>query len=265
MRNLAKERIIVALDVATEKEAVELVIKLREHVGLFKIGLELLNSIGISIVQKVIDLGGRVFLDGKFKDIPNTVAGASRAVTRLGVKMFNVHAMGGLEMMKLALQAAKEEADRLGAERPLVLGVTILTSIDQRMMNQELRIPGDVETQVVHLAKLAEEAGLDGVIASPQEIEAILRSVSRGMLVVTPGVRPSWATAQDQKRIMTPAEAIHKGASYLVIGRPITMPPIQVGTPVDAARLVQEEITLALKFKEKEVKSANRNKESASS
>jgi orotidine-5'-phosphate decarboxylase len=246
MTKLAKERIIVALDVAVESEAVELVTKLREHVGLFKIGLELLNSEGIRIVHRITDLGGKIFLDGKFNDIPNTVAGASRAVTRLGVKMFNVHAMGGFEMMKLSLQAAKEEASRLGTEQPIILGVTILTSVDQVTMNQELRIPGDVETQVVHLAKLAEKAGLDGVIASPHEIEAILRSVSREMLIVTPGVRPSWAAAQDQKRIMTPAEAILKGASYLVIGRPITIPPTKIGTPIDAAKLIAEEIAGAL-------------------
>lgn len=249
MTTLAKERIIVALDVATESEAIKLVTELREHVGLFKIGLELLSSAGVDIVRKVIDLGGKVFLDGKFNDIPNTVAGASRAVTRLGVKMFNVHAMGGLEMMKLAVQAAKEEADRLDTERPLVLAVTILTSIDQRAMNEELRIAEDVETQVAHLSKLADKAGLDGVIASPHEIEAILRSVSREMLIVTPGIRPSWAAAQDQKRIMTPAEAIFKGASYLVIGRPITMPPSEIGTPVEAARLVEEEVAAALEKK----------------
>lgn len=255
MIDLARQRIILALDVSTEREATELVIKSRDHIGIFKIGLELLNSVGISVVQKIIGLGGEVFYDGKFNDIPNTVAAASRGITRLGVKMFNVHAMGGIEMMKLALQAAKEEAAQLGTSRPLVLGVTMLTSIDQKTMNQELRIPGDVETQVVHLARLADEAGLDGVIASPQEIEAIRKIVSRRMLIITPGVRPSWAAAQDQKRIMTPSEAIHKGASYLVIGRPITKPPAEVGTPVDAVTRIAEEIATALeKFEEWEVK-----------
>lgn len=257
MTNFANKRIIVALDVATESEAVELVTKLRDHVGLFKIGLELIYSVGISIIQKVINLGGEVFLDGKFKDIPNTVAGASRAVTGLGVKMFNVHTMGGFEMMKFAHQATKEEASRLNIKRPIILGVTILTSIDQTTMNQELRIPGVVETQVVHLAKLAEKTGLDGVIASPHEIEAILRSISKEMLIITPGVRPSWAASQDQKRIMTPFEAILKGASYLVIGRPITMPPTKIGTPVKATKLIEEEIASALK--QKGVKSVDRN------
>jgi orotidine-5'-phosphate decarboxylase len=246
---IAKERIIVALDVDTQNEAIELASKLRDHVGLFKIGLELLNSIGIGIVQKIVDLGGQVFLDEKFHDIPNTVAGASKAVTRLGIKMFNIHTMGGIEMMKLAGQATKEEADKLNMERPLILGVTILTSIDQRMMDQELRISGDIVTQVVHLANLAERAGLDGVIASPHEIEAIHKSISEKMLIVTPGVRPSWAALQDQKRVMTPTEAILKGASYLVIGRPIIKPPAKIGTPVEAAKLIEEEIASALKEK----------------
>lgn len=200
--DLAQKRIIVALDVANEREAIELVTKLRSHVGIFKIGLELLTAVGITMVQKISELGGKVFLDAKFKDIPNTVAGASRAVTRLGVEMFNVHTMGGIEMMNQSVKAAEEEASTLGAKRPLILGVTILTSIDQVVMNQQLGIPGDIESQVIRLAGLADKAGLDGVIASPNEIEAILKNVSRNLLIVTPGVRPKWAAADDQKRIM---------------------------------------------------------------
>ena len=242
----AKQRIIVALDVDTRDEAMKLVNNLRDHVGLFKVGLELLSSEGIGIVREIVGLGGSVFLDGKFKDIPNTVAGASRAVTRLGVNMFNVHTMGGLEMMKAAAKASHEEAARLGITRPLVLGVTILTSIDKVMLNQQLCIPGEVETQVVHLATLAEEAGLDGVIASPQEAEAILNRVSSHMIIVTPGVRPVWAATGDQKRVMTPSEAIARGAAYLVIGRPITKPPAEIGTSVNAAEKIAEEIATAL-------------------
>ena len=160
--------------------------------------------------------------------------------------MFNVHTMGGMEMMKFAAIAAEEESSKLEIERPAILGVTILTSVDQDILNQQLGITGDMEAQVVHLAELAEEAGLDGVIASPHEIEAIRKHVSKQMLVVTPGVRPTWAAAQDQKRIMTPGEAILRGASYLVIGRPITKPPAEIGTPVDAAKQVAEEIATAL-------------------
>ena len=250
MTSVARERIILPLDVATEEEALSLVLQLREYVGLFKIGLELLNSVGIGMVQKVRDLGAAVFLDGKFNDIPNTVAGASRAATRLAVKMFNVHTMGGTDMMRAALEAAESEASVRGSTRPLILGVTVLTSIDQETLTRELRIPGDIEAQVVHLARLADEAGLDGVIASPNEIEAIRKSVPREMLVVTPGVRPDWAGAQDQKRIMTPYEAILRGASYLVVGRPITAPPPEIGSPVDAAKRIEQEIAAALEHKE---------------
>lgn len=243
----AKEQIIVALDVATATDALALVKQLSGHVGLFKVGLELITSEGIGVVRKITDCGVRVFLDGKFHDIPNTVEGASRATTRLGVKMFNLHAMGGVEMMRSAVKAAGEEAVRLNTERPLVLGVTILTSIDKDTMNEQLRVAGDVKDQVVHLARLADKAGLDGVIASPQEITAIRAAVGRKMLIVTPGVRPSWAAAQDQKRIMTPGEAISAGASYLVIGRPITKPPAEIGTAIDAAKLIADEIASALK------------------
>lgn len=242
----AKERIIVPLDVSTEKKALELVDSLRQHVGLFKIGLELLHSVGPSIVQKIISIGGSVFLDGKFMDIPNTVAGAAKAVTSLSVRMFNVHTLGGLEMMRSAVQATNEAATALQISRPLVLGVTILTSIDEESMREELKIPGSLEAQVVHLAALAERAGLDGIIASAREIGAIRRNVLRQMLFVTPGVRPTWAATQDQRRVTTPAEAILEGASYLVIGRPITRPPMHIGTPMDAARIISDEIAEAL-------------------
>ncbi len=246
MKLSAQQRIIVALDVSTEKEAVELVTQLKDHVGLFKVGLEIINSVGIGIIKRIIKLGGNVFYDGKFMDIPNTVAGAARGVSKLVVSMFNVHTLGGIEMMKAAVKASEEKASELKIERPLVLGVTMLTSIDNSVMNDQLRIQGDVVSQVVHLATLAEKSGLDGVIASPHEIEAIHKNMPRRMLVITPGVRPSWAAPQDQRRIMTPAEAILKGASYLVIGRPITKPPTHIGTPVEAVKLITQEIDSAL-------------------
>jgi orotidine-5'-phosphate decarboxylase len=244
-----RERIIVALDVDSGEEAMSLVTLLKEHVGLFKVGLELLTSESITIVHRIRDGGGKVFLDTKFKDIPNTVGGASRAATRWGVRMFNVHSMGGLEMMKAALAAARQEASSLGIDCPSVLGVTVLTSIDQKMLNEQLRIPGTVQDQVLHLASLIQNAGLDGVICSPQEIEAVRASISERMLVVTPGVRPKWAALQDQKRVLTPGEAIIKGASYLVIGRPIIRPPQEIGTPVEAAIMIEEEVANALKIR----------------
>jgi orotidine-5'-phosphate decarboxylase len=243
----ASQRIIVPLDVPTEEQALALVTQLRGHVGLFKIGLELITSVGPDIVSKVRDLGGDVFYDGKFNDIPNTVAGAARAATRLRVKMFNVHALGGSEAMKAALEASKNAAQTMGVSRPAVLGVTVLTSIDERIMNQQLHVGGEIVDEVVHLAKLIDEAGLDGIIASPQEIRDIRERVSADLLIVTPGVRPTWAALQDQKRVMTPGQAIVEGASYLVIGRPITRPPKQIGGAVDAAKKVAQEIEAALK------------------
>ncbi len=242
----AKECIIVALDVECEEEALDLVIALRDYVGFFKVGLELVNSVGYSVVQKIKDLGGQIFLDLKFMDIPNTVAGASRGAVRQGVKMFNVHTLGGLEMMKAAVNAVDLESSKFQSGRPLLLGVTILTSISQSIMNNDLRISGSIGGQVAHLASMASQAGLDGVIASPQEVEVIRNHVSNKMFIVTPGVRPVWAAANDQKRVMTPGEAIRAGASLVVIGRPITRPPGEIGTPVHAALLVLEEISAVL-------------------
>jgi orotidine-5'-phosphate decarboxylase len=181
-------------------------------------------------------------------DIPNTVEGACRAATRSGASIINVHTMGGFEMMKAAANAVGDEAIKLRVHKPVVLGVTILTSINKEIMNQNLRVPGTVEDQVVHLASLAGKAGLDGVIASPQEVEVIRRNTADdSFLIVTPGVRPVWSSANDQKRIMTPREAIAKGASLIVVGRPITKPPKEIGGPIDAVRRVVEEIEAALK------------------
>lgn len=239
---LAKKRIIVPLDVSGEEEALALVRELKDHVGYFKVGLELLTSAGIGIVHKIQQLGCKIFYDGKFMDIPNTVAGASKAATRLAVDMFTVHAMGGLEMMRQAALATKSEADQLGIKPPKVLAVTMLTSIDRETMRNELQIHGEIEDQVVHLAKLAEQAGLDGIIASPQEIESIRKNISNNMIIITPGVRPVWAEAQDQKRVMTPSQAISKGAYAVVVGRPITMPPADIGGVLEATKIITVEI-----------------------
>ncbi len=240
------KRIILPLDFANEKEALSYVEKLKDYVDIFKVGLELITSVGPGIIQKINGLGGQVFYDGKFKDIPNTVAGAARAVTKQNIYMFNVHAMGGAEMMKAALDASQKEAKTQNIKRPFILGVTILTSIDKKMMNDDLKIKGEVEDQVVHLAKLTKNVGLDGIIASPKELKLIREQISEDILIVTPGVRPSWASHQDQKRVMTPSEAIILGASYLVIGRPITQPPEGIKDSVEAAKKITEEIEIAL-------------------
>lgn len=219
----AKDKIILPLDVSNESDAVELVHELKDLVGGFKIGLELFTSAGPRVFQSVRNAGaGRIFFDSKFHDIPNTVAGAARAAVRMGVWMFNVHAPGGSAMMRAASDAASEEADRLGVEPPLILGVTLLTSIGPETLRHELSVPILLENHVTHLAQLAQNSGLSGVVASPKEIEPIKSACGPGFLVVTPGVRPAWSPANDQARIMTPSEAVERGADYLVIGRAIT-------------------------------------------
>jgi len=221
-----KDKIILALDVSSEGEAVELVSTLKDCVGAFKIGLELFTSVGPKIIESARNAGAeRIFYDGKLHDIPNTVAGAARAAVRMGVWMFNVHACGGTAMMRAAADAADEEAHRLGVEPPLILGVTVLTSISAEVLHDELSVPTLLENQVTHLAQLSQNAGLSGVVASPREIADVKSACGPEFLVVTPGVRPAWAAANDQKRVMTPAEAVQFGADYLVIGRPITAAP----------------------------------------
>ncbi len=241
-----KDRIIVALDVPTLNEAEGLAGELGPKVGALKVGLELLTAEGAPRVVSALAKYGRIFFDAKFKDIPNTVAGASRAVTRLGVWMFNVHCMGGLEMMKAAKLASVEEAKKLNITPPLVIGVTILTSMDVKTLNdiglQGIKNADDLKKQVVRLALLAKDAGLDGVVASPQEIIDIRAACGKDFLIVTPGVRPTWAAKGDQKRVATPREAVENGAVFLVIGRPVTNPPKEVGTPADAVEKILDEI-----------------------
>jgi orotidine-5'-phosphate decarboxylase len=219
----AKERIIIALDVGTRQEALALAKALAEA-RVFKIGMELFTAEGPALLEEVIRRGKRPFLDLKFHDIPNTVAGAVRSATRNGVSMLTLHASGGKGMMAAAVQAAHEESGKTGKERPILLGVTVLTSLKGEELHQ-IGFAHAVADQVLRLAVLAKAAGLDGVVCSPHEIEIIKKECGRDFLVVTPGIRPAWVAAQDQKRIMTPAEALGKGADYLVIGRPVTGAP----------------------------------------
>lgn len=234
----AKERLVLALDVDDFSSAKGLVDKLKDYVGVFKVGSQLFTSEGADIVSMIRQSGSKVFLDLKFHDIPNTVKGAAESATKLGVYMFNIHTSGGYEMMKAAADAARETSIKLGIKKPLVLGVTILTSIDQQALEREIGLNKTVKEQVVHLAKLAKSAGLDGVVASAQEIKEIRASCGEDFIILTPGIRPAGEELNDQKRIMTPKQALEQGADFIVIGRPIR----NAKDPIKAAKNILNEM-----------------------
>ena len=243
MTDSAKDRLIVALDVENANQALKLFDSLHDSVGMFKIGMQLFTAVGPDVVRQIVSRGGRVFLDLKYHDIPNTVAMAAIEATRLGVSLFNIHASGGHEMMKRTANAVAEVATRENLAKPKVLAVTLLTSIDQETLNQ-IGIDDVPKIAVGRLAKLARESGFDGVVASAQEIEIIRESVSQpDFLIVTPGIRSATDAAQDQRRTVTVVEAIRAGADYLVIGRPI----LEAADPVRAAQDFVNEIDEALR------------------
>jgi len=216
--------IIAALDVPTPEAALDLVQKIAPHVGGFKIGSELFTSAGPDIVRRVRGTGAAVFLDLKFHDIPNTVAKAVAAAVRLDIQMLTVHASGGVEMLKAAEQVAQESAWQLGHAPPLVLAVTVLTSLNSTALS-EIGLDPNVARQVRRLANMANKAGLRGLVCSPLEVAELRQTFPASMQLVTPGVRVGPASADDQKRTLTPREAISAGANWLVIGRPIYAAP----------------------------------------
>lgn len=221
----AKGKIILALDVSEPDYALELVDRFGEQIEIFKVGLELFSSAGPRVVKDIQGKGKKVFLDLKFHDIPNTVARAALAAARLGVHMFNIHASAGRDAMRRCRDAVVELCLKENLPRPLMLGVTVLTSIGPEALKSELGIQHSLRTHVKHLAAHALEAGLDGVIASGHEVAVIRRHCGEKFLIVTPGIRPSWSPPDDQKRTMTPRQAIREGADYLVIGRSILEQP----------------------------------------
>ena len=233
----AKDRLVVALDVPDRESALALVEQVSGLVGMFKIGSQLFTAEGPELVREIVRAGERVFLDLKYHDIPNTVAGAVEAAARLGVSILNVHTLGGGEMMRAAAHSVGDRG-LLWITRPAVLGVTVLTSMDRGDL-ADVGITSDLREEVVRLATLARDCGLDGIVASPHEIRLIReRIAARGFIVLTPGIRPAWSAKGDQKRIATPADAIRDGADFIVIGRAIT----DSAEPRAAAERILEEI-----------------------
>ena len=231
------DKLIVALDFSSLSEAEKVVKKISPIVKIFKVGKELFTSAGPEAVRMVQSHKCRVFLDLKFHDIPSTVGSACEAATRLGVFMMNVHAAGGKTMMYSAVQSVHKAALEKKSPAPKILGVTVLTSLTDRDL-KEVGVSKKVKQQVQDLAVLSQLCGLDGVVASGQEIKLIRALAGKNFLIVTPGVRPVWAPHGDQKRVMTPKEAVKEGADYIVVGRPITQHP----QPLVAAEKILEEI-----------------------
>ena len=257
---MSKEKLIVALDVATAEEARRIIRELRFEVGAFKIGLQLFTTAGASFVRETVEAGVKLFLDLKFHDIPNTVARASVEAARLGVWMFNVHAVGGGEMMRKTIDSVREVCAKENLTQPKIIAVTVLTSADQETLS-EVGIAAETGQQVLKLARLTAKCGLDGVVASPLEIKMIRAAIdSEDFLIVTPGIRSEAAkenqeqttqdkrriaeTFDDQKRVMTAQAAIAAGANYLVVGRPI----LQAADKIAATKKIIEEIELAKTF-----------------
>lgn len=230
----ARDKIIFALDVNDIAEIDRFAGILTGKVGMFKVGKELFTSAGPAAVKAVQRHGGQVFLDLKYHDIPNTVAKSAVEAARLGARFVDMHALGGGEMMNAAVSAVQKE---FGEQRPKLLAITILTSSTADTLRQ-VGIEYPLDQMVVRLARLARDSGMDGVVASPLEIGLIREVCGPDFLIVTPGVRPSFAALDDQKRIMTPAEAVTSGADFLVIGRPIAM----AADPAQAAQMIVDEI-----------------------
>lgn len=235
------QRIIVPLDVSSASAALHLVDALPQ-VGFWKVGLELFVSSGPELIQELKARQKRIFLDLKFHDIPNTMAGACGAAGRYGVDLMTIHAAAGKAAMAAAAAAAIAGADAVGVEPPLVLAVTLLTSISARTLAFELKVPIESTDYVLQMALLAQDSGLRGVVCSPQEASQLRRFLPADFALVCPGVRPTWADSQDQSRTMTPVQALNAGATYLVIGRPITADP----DPAAAFERICEECSTAI-------------------
>ena len=233
-----KEKIVLALDVDTLDDAKKMIVELEDYVGIFKVGLQLYTQNGNEIIDFMKERGLEFFLDVKLLDIPNTVAKASENIVKRGASFFNIHTLGGAEMMKQSVQSAKAIAKELGQKEPFILGVTVLTSISDEVLQNELEIPQKANDYVIKLAKLAKDSGLDGVVASTWEARKIKEICGKDFKVLCPAIRPEWSLKNDQKRAATPKIAIEEGADFLVIGRAVT----SAENRIKAMQMVYEEI-----------------------
>lgn len=246
----AKDRVVLALDFNSIEEAEKYVILLKDYVGYFKIGLQLAVNAGMDAVEMIKKHGGKVFFDGKFGDIPNTVAKASAGLVKKGIDFFDVNAVGGSKMMLTTARLCRETAKRMGVKPPTILAVTLLSSLGQRTLSEELGIVGNIEEYGIHLAKIAKANEMDGVVATASEAAKIRQELDDEILIMCPAVRPSWSVVNDQLRAVSPSEAIRAGVDYMIIGRPIT----SHDDPVAAAKLIVNEIEDALSKCREQVK-----------
>ena len=236
-----KQRLMLALDFDSREKAEEWVHRLKMHVGYFKVGLQLFTKEGAELVRSIRARGGRIFLDVKYHDIPNTVAKACESACALGVDLVNVHALGGKAMMRAAAEALKASAARMRVPKPKLLAVTVLTSHDAASLKREVGLRGRPEAEVLRLALNAKASGCDGVVCSPKEIAAVSAACGPSFLIVTPGVRPAGGPKHDQKRVLSAGQALALGADYLVVGRSVT----EATDPVEAVQALAREMAAA--------------------
>ncbi|MDD3594426.1 MAG: orotidine-5'-phosphate decarboxylase [Candidatus Gastranaerophilales bacterium] len=239
---LPKDYLVLALDVDTIEEAAELVRELKDYVGMFKVGLQLYTSEGSDVIKMIQDEGAKVFFDGKFHDIPNTVAKASSTLVKKGVNTLTVHIKGGSKMLATTVKMVKETAKKYHFERPKILGVSILTSFGQRTLTEEIKVSLNIDEYALALSKMAKDAGLDGVLSASVDVASIKKTCGEDFIVMCPAVRPTWSVVNDQVRVITPADAIKAGFDYMIIGRPITSAPDRIS----AVNLILDEIEATL-------------------
>jgi len=239
----AKDRIVLALDTDSLEEVERLVTLLKDYVGCFKVGPQLFTSCAYEAIELIKKHGGKVYFDGKFHDIPTTVAKASSNLIKRGVTSFSAHLAGGSKMLATTVKVARETAKKYDMPKPTILGVTLLSSFGQRTLTEELNVKMNIDEYVAHLTSLAKESQIDGVIASASEAKKIRKEFSEDFIILCPATRPTWSVVNDQIRVVTPSDAIKAGVDYMVVGRPIT----SADNPVAAANLIIDEIEEATK------------------